>query len=48
MTLSNEELLKREIATLTRQLYDAYRKIKELQETEPYGDTIRETSGDAD
>lgn len=44
-TLSETDLLKREVAELTKQLYDAYAKIKELQEDKTYGEPIGETTG---
>jgi hypothetical protein len=47
--MTDIELLKLEIATLTEQLYNAYGKIKQLQEeVESYGDSKRKNAGNAD
>lgn len=47
-TLSERDLLKREVAELTKQLYYAYAKIKELQEEKKYGESIGKTTGASD
>jgi len=47
--MTDIDVLKLEIATLTEQLYNAYGKIKKLQEeVNSYGDSKRKNAGNAD
>jgi hypothetical protein len=48
MTSSREEIYKQEIAHLTEQLYNAYKRIKDLKEQVSYGESNREDSGATD